>query len=217
MEKYGFRDGLSYAHEMLGVHQNRIIPATEEIHDILVTLENGERLLAEDHIIAQTHLSHQIQSIELTPRVSASQDALRAISEADMIVIGPGTFYTSVIPCILPLSMLEALQTSHAKKIFIANAANFPVGHCDGYDIDTYLAEFERLVGCIVFDHIVIHDMQGIDADQCVASGHDDVRKIVQNLLLPSIELSKKSKFDSIPRNTLRHDAGKVLQILKAL
>ena len=45
IEQYGVGEGLARAHEMLGIHVHRILPATEEIHDILVTLKNGERIL----------------------------------------------------------------------------------------------------------------------------------------------------------------------------
>lgn len=217
VEKYGFQDGLDRAHEMIGIHTNRIIPATEEIHDILVTLKNSERILGEDHIIEKTHLSHQIETIELTPRVHASGKAIEALNQADVILIGPGTFYTSLIPCLLPIGMLDALQNSRAKKIFIANAANFPVGHCEWYDVDTYLAEFERLVGHIDFDAILVHDKQGVSDDQGVWCGRDDDRKIIDNLLLQTHEVAKQWKFDSILRNTLKHDAEKVLQIIKTL
>jgi 2-phospho-L-lactate transferase/gluconeogenesis factor (CofD/UPF0052 family) len=74
---------------MLEVHENRIIPATEEIHDILVTLKNGERIFGEDHIIAETHLTNNIETIELTPRVRASESAIQALKQADMVLIGP--------------------------------------------------------------------------------------------------------------------------------
>lgn len=202
---------------MLGVHKNRIIPATEEVHDILVTLKNGERILGEDHIIAQTHLSNHIETIELTPRVHASESALQALQQADIVLIGPGTFYTSLIPALLPIGMLEALQVSQAKKILIANVANFPVGHCDGYDIDTYLSELTRLLGAIALDHIFIHDMQNVDFHQSIAVGSQDARKIIDNFLLPTTEVVKQGKLDSIPRNTLKHDAEKVLNTIKNL
>jgi hypothetical protein len=42
--------------------------------------------------------------------------------------------------------MIEALQASQAKKILVSNVANFPMGHCDGYDIDMYLSELRRLL-----------------------------------------------------------------------
>lgn len=144
---------------MLGVQENRIIPATEDIHDILVTLKNGERILGENHIIAQTTISNNIDTLELTPKAQASKMALETLEQADMILIGPGTFYTSVIPCLLPTGMLEALRNSAAKKVFVANVANFPVGHCEGYDVDMYLSEFERLLGAIHIDAVLVHDM----------------------------------------------------------
>ncbi|MEI6712079.1 MAG: 2-phospho-L-lactate transferase CofD family protein [bacterium] len=71
---------------------------------------------------------------------------MQALQDADIIIIGPGTFYTSLIPCLSPIGMMESLKNSSAKKILIANAANFPVGHCDGYDVDMYLSEFTRLL-----------------------------------------------------------------------
>jgi uncharacterized cofD-like protein len=217
VEKYGFSDGLSRAHEMLGVQTNRIIPATEEIHDILVTLKNGERILWEDHIIAQTNISHNIETLELTPKVQASKMAIEALKQADMILIGPGTFYTSVIPCLLPNGILEALQNSQAKKVFVANVANFPVGHCEGYDVDTYLSEFERLLGVVHIDTILVHDMSWILSQESVGIGREDTRKIVDNFLLPATERATQGKFDSILRNTLKHDAEKVLEKIKAL
>ncbi len=128
------------------------------MHDILVTLKNGERILGEDAIIAQKNLSHNIHTLELTPKVPASQEALQALEQADVIVIGPGTFYTSLIPCLLPTGMFSTLQKSRAKKVFVANVANFPAGHCEEYTVDTYLSEFSRLVGDIAFDAILVHD-----------------------------------------------------------
>lgn len=217
VEQYGFREGLGRAHEMLNIRNNQIIPATEEIHDILVTLKDGERILGEDHIISQTHLSNQIETIELTPKVHAYGPALEALQQADIIIIGPGTFYTSLIPCLLPTGMLESLQNSSAKKILIANAANFPVGHCDGYDVDMYLSEFTRLLWDISFDHILIHDTQWVMAEQSVAPGWEDTQKIIDNFLITTNDTSKQGKYDAIPRNTLKHDAEKVLKTIKDL
>jgi uncharacterized cofD-like protein len=112
---------------MLDIVQHQILPATESIHDILVTLKNGEKMLGEDHIITQSHLSHEIATIELTPHAAANPTALQALQEADVVIIGPGTFYTSLIPCLLPTGMMEGLRTSPARKILVANATNFPV------------------------------------------------------------------------------------------
>lgn len=217
VEKYGFRDGIARAHEILGVVRHRIIPATEEIHDILVTLLDGERILSEGHIIAQKHLTNNIQSIELTPRPHAFPPAVQALQEADVILVWPGTFYTSIIPCFLPVGMIDAFQRSRAKKIYIANAANFPVGHCDRYDVDMYLSELARLLWEVTFDHILIHTTDGISVCQSVGVGIPDTRKIIDNFVIPSAPKAVQGKLDSIPRNTLKHDAEKVLSIIKKL
>ena len=216
IEQYWVGEGLARAHEMLGIHTHRILPATEEIHDILVTLKNGERMLWEDHIISQTHLSNQIAALELTPRTHAYWPAQQAILDADCILLGPGTFYTSLIACLLPEGMLDTLRRSKAKKIFIANASNFPPGHCDGYDVDTYLSEMDRFLGAINIDKILVHDGTWVDENQRVAVGKNSPQKIVDNFL-SDIPSTKKSKFCSIPRNTLRHNAEKVLQTIKSI
>jgi len=113
--------------------------------------------------------------------------------------------------------MIDAFQRSRAKKIYIANTANFPVGHCDGYDVDRYLSELARLVSDIAFDHILVHDTQEVSPDQCVAIGMSDTHKIIDNFLLPTIHTLQQGKYDTIPRNTLRHDAVKVLKTIKSL
>ena len=112
--------------------------------------------------------------------------------------------------------MLEALRRSKAKKVFIANASNFPPGHCDGYDVDMYLSEMERFLGPIHIDTILVHDGTGVDEKQRVAVGKNISQKIVDNFL-SEIPSTKKGKFDSISRNTLRHNAEKVLQTIKSI
>lgn len=173
-------------------------------------------MLGEDHIISQAHLSNNIDTIELTPRVTVSERAIQAISEADIIIIGPGTFYTSLVPCLLPEGMVSALSESKAKKILIANVVNFPNGHCDNYTLDTYLSELTRLVGEISFDHILVHQSDNHPINS-VVPGESDARKIYADILVRSQEEPKQGKYDSIPRNTLKHDAEKVLKIIRKL
>ncbi len=59
--------------------------------------------------------------------------------------------------------------------------------------------------------------MQGIVADQRVAIGREDGRKIIDNFLAPTIATPQQGKLDSIPRNILKHDAEKILKIIKNL
>ncbi len=64
--------------------------------------------------------------------------------------------------------MEEALARSTAKKVFVANVANFPPGHCDGYALDDYLSELARLSPFKHFDAILAHDGTGVPSEESV-------------------------------------------------
>ena len=64
--------------------------------------------------------------------------------------------------------MEEALARSTAKKVFVANVANFPPGHCDGYTLDDYLSELSRLSPFKHFDAILAHDGTGVPSGEGV-------------------------------------------------
>ncbi len=111
---------------------------------------------------------------------------------------------------------MDALRKSRAKKIFIANVSNFPPGHCDGYDVDMYLSEMERILGKIPLDIIVVHNGTNVAEEIRVPVGVDSPQKIVDNFLSDTSHVGA-GKFDSIPRNTFKHNAEKVLQTIKKL
>ncbi len=152
-------------------------------------------------------------NIELTPSVSASEEAQEALERADLIILGPGTLYTSLIACLLPHGMQEAFRKSKAEKFFIANAANFPPGHCDGYTLSTYLEEIWRLTAIKGFDGILAHDGKNIPPAQAIEVSPGKNISIMN--VLTSDTKDTGGKFDAIKRNTLRHDGGKVVQWIK--
>lgn len=152
IREHGFSLGIQKAHEILGQNKNTIIPATEEPHDLIVKTKDEEQIQGEGNIIQNTQLSHNVSSIFQSPTVHASKIAIQAIKTADCIVIGPGTLYTSIIACLLPNGIRDSVHTSKAKKLFIANAANFPPGHCENYALSDYLGEIEKITGIGHFD-----------------------------------------------------------------
>jgi uncharacterized cofD-like protein len=144
--------------------------------------------------------------------VCASKEAIQTLKKADIIIMGPATFYTSLVASLLPSGIPEALRTSKAKKIFIANAANFPQGHCDGYTLETYLWEIRRLFD-IQFTAILAHDGSHIPKKERVSVTPATHITIMDVLDTPKSE--GRSKFDTIERNTLRHDGEKVVKWIK--
>ena len=102
VKTYGFLPGIDHAHRLLG-YTHRVIPVTETLHDIVVTKRDGTIVIGEGNIIADTDITHNIKSINLSPAVPASPEALSAIEKADILIVGPGTLYTSLIASLLPV------------------------------------------------------------------------------------------------------------------
>lgn len=85
-----------------------------------------------------------IQRVYLRPGdAPAYPGAIRAILEADLIVLGPGSLYTSLLPNLLVLDLAAALQTSRALKVYVCNTATQP-GETDGYTVQDHVRALER-------------------------------------------------------------------------
>ena len=215
IETYGFEVWIKKAHTMLGYTHHQIIPVTWKAHDIVVQSYDGEVTVGEGPIVQNKKLTRNIAQMELSPSVEASPEAINALLWADCIILGPGTLYTSLIACLLPVWIQSALSRSKAKKIYIANAANFPPGHCDNYNLDDYLSELQRLGGYGNFNHILAHDGTAISWDQRIEVSNDTNRNIIDILTSPAENID--GIYDSIKRNRLRHDGDKVVQWIKKI
>lgn len=151
---YGMAGGINKAQELLNVSPHRVIPATAETHDLIALLENNEEIHGEwdiDKIVGP------IQKLSLSIPVQATKEAMKALSQADMILVGPGTFYTSILSCFLIDEIADAFRLSKAKKVYIANLCNHPREQYQNYTLQKYLDEFERHIGHIQFDTILAH------------------------------------------------------------
>jgi len=87
----------------------------------------------------------------------AYAEALRAILEADLILIGPGSLYTSILPNLLVPDITRAVRATKALKIYICNTATQP-GETDGYDVQDHIRALVEHVGPQVFDLVLIND-----------------------------------------------------------
>src|SRR5207247_10909279 len=85
-----------------------------------------------------------IARVRLKPQHPAAQpEAVRAILEADLVVLGPGSLYTSVIPNLLVEGIAKALLQTDALKVYVCNVATQP-GETDGYDVEAHIAAIVR-------------------------------------------------------------------------
>ncbi len=116
--------------------KGRVLPVTLEDVNIVAELENGEKVTGESKIAPVVlKTKSRIKKIHLQPEnVEPYEDVISALGGADLIVIGPGSLYTSIIPNLLTDRVSEAVAKSKAKKMYIANVMT-QEGETDGLNI----------------------------------------------------------------------------------
>jgi uncharacterized cofD-like protein len=151
-----FEQALVEAGRVLAV-QGRILPSTLENVTLVADLRDGEgpsltRVRGESAI---PEAGWPIERVFLRPETArAYPEAVRAILEADLIVAGPGSLFTSVLPNLLVNDIRQAVAASPAQRLYVCNVATQP-GETDGFDVGGHVAALERHVGPGLFPHVL--------------------------------------------------------------
>lgn len=135
-----FEQALRETSRVLAV-QGTILPSTLQDVEICAEFVDGSDVCGESRI---PEIGKPIERVRLKPEHPAAQpEAVRAILEADLIVLGPGSLYTSVVPNLLVEGIAKALIQSDALKVYVCNVATQP-GETDGYDVEAHVAALVR-------------------------------------------------------------------------
>lgn len=128
------------------------------------TLENvtlAAELLDETIISGESNIPHSgvpIRRVYLEEKnVTAYPGALQAILDAELIVLGPGSLYTSILPNLLVKPIAQALKASPALKVYVANVATQP-GETIGFDLKAHVEALESHVGKGTFDYVLVNN-----------------------------------------------------------
>lgn len=146
-----FLQALRQASRVLNI-RGRVLPATLTHVCLLGEMEDGSILAGETTI---AHSPLKIKRIRLSPEEAAPlPEALEAIETADVIVIGPGSVYTSIVPNLLVRGIPEALQASKAKKVYICNVMTQP-GETDGFCVSDHVRVIEAHAQRPIFNYVL--------------------------------------------------------------
>jgi uncharacterized cofD-like protein len=127
--------------------KGRVLPVTLDDSTLCARLADGHEIRGETDIdIRKAHHDVPIQDVYLEPGASANPEAVRAIEEADLIVLGPGDLYTSVIPNLLIDGIPEAIRSSRAKSVYVCNVMT-KHGETDGFAASKFIREINRYLG----------------------------------------------------------------------
>ena len=129
--------------------QGQVVPATNADVRLWAELENGERLEGESKIGKATS---PIVRLGCTPeRPPALPRAIEAIANADLILLGPGSLYTSLLPNLLVPELVTAIRRSKAPRLYICNLMTQP-GETDGLDVAGHLRAIEAQLASLGID-----------------------------------------------------------------
>ena len=148
--------------------------------------------------------------LEPDPAV-AHPEALTAIMEADMIVIGPGSLYTSVLPNLMVPGVREAIRSSRAVKVFVSNIAA-QVGDTEGMDVIQHVRVVREHVGNGLFDYVVANDNFAADMPE---EWPTDLVRVGSQEELGELRLVELDVIDET--NPIRHDPTKLSEALLKL
>ena len=139
LEDGDFEEGVREMNRVLAV-RGRVVPATGRVLSLHARLRDGTEVEGQSRIARCSDLDR----VWISPEdVRAGDDAVRAISDAEIVVIGPGSLYTSILPAVLVPGIREAIAASGALVVFVCNVAT-QAGETGGYDLADHIDALER-------------------------------------------------------------------------
>ncbi|MGE5707151.1 MAG: gluconeogenesis factor YvcK family protein, partial [Bacteroidota bacterium] len=131
--------------------QGKVLPATLDSLVLVARLRDGRIIKGESTI---SHLPDPIAQVWLEPNEpKALPEAVQAIEEADAIILGPGSLYTSIVPNLLIPEIRQAIQKSRAPKLYVCNVMTQP-GETDGFHASDHVRVL-RGYGSALFDAVL--------------------------------------------------------------
>ncbi|MBY8910561.1 uridine diphosphate-N-acetylglucosamine-binding protein YvcK [Salinicoccus roseus] len=132
-----------------------VIPSTNISPKLAARMEDNSIIVGESYI---PEVKQKIEEVYLIPNDTvATPEAIEAIKASDVIVFGPGSLYTSIIPNLLPEGMREAVEDAKGIKVYVSNIMT-QMGETLGYSAADHLEAINRHMGSNVIDFIILNE-----------------------------------------------------------
>lgn len=212
--------------------EGNIIPVTYDDTQLVARYDNGQQILGEHHIDEPDIKlgQHRIVGLEVFPKARANPEALEAIKTADMIVLGPGDLYTSILSNLVIDGIAKTLARSKAKKVFVINLMT-KFGQTTGFTATDHLFELYKYLDGGIIQTVLINKPLNLKEDiikryqeekaEVVTDDLDFSNpfpkpKIVRADLISNL-IYEKPKSDTLMRSLVRHDPDKLAKALVSL
>jgi len=206
-----YEKAITEASKILNI-KGLVLPITFSNCRLCARLENNELIEGETNIDIPKHNGNlKIEEIFLKPEAIVNPKAIESIEHADLIIIGPGDLYSSLLCNLIIKGIPEAIKSSKAKKIFICNLMT-KFGETNNFKLSNFINELERYLGKNIIDYILVNESE---------YNQDLLKKYSQEKAFPveiDINNNKIIKTDLITEPVLiRHNSNKLAKEIFAI
>lgn len=210
-----FEDAVQKMSSVLAV-TGKVLPVTLDDMKLIAELENGNIVEGESQIPEEViKQNSKIKKLMIDPKEAKPlKDAIKAIEEADAIVLGPGSLYTSIIPNLLVNDISESIRKSDAIKIYISNIMTQP-GETTGFKVSDHIKVLKKYGGRNIVDYVIAN--RGDIPEDVRQRYHKDNSDLVD---LDKKELKKlgveviEASLAKIASGYVKHDAEYLAEVL---
>ena len=201
-----FEEGLNQSAKILGA-KGTVLPSSLDDIVLQAKLTDGSQVNGESFIPFK---KGKISSVNLNPESAKGTDsAINALLKADLIIVGPGSLYTSLIPPLLVKDLTNVIKESSALKIYICNVAT-QKGETDGFSVYDHIVAIEQHTYKDIFDYIVADEN-----DNTPITTHDETPITISK---NDQDNPKVLQFDiKSAEHSLRHDSNKLSNCIKKI
>jgi len=185
--------------------RGRVVPVTLQKADLCAELEDGTVVHTESAIDLRGVSNPGIKRVFLDRQVEANPRAVKAVLEADAVVLGPGDLYTSIVPNLLAHGIAEAIRKTPAKIIYVCNLMT-KRGETDGFRASDFLAEITRYLDGRKPDWVVVNTKPVSAEAQRLYAAEGAHPVEVDRLNLSRFALNVYADALAGEETTLRHD-----------
>lgn len=155
-----FDEAVRRMSEVLAI-TGRVLPVTNENVYLEAAFDDGSRVVGESRIASfKKAADRRITRVRLVPeQPKALPEVLEAIEEADMLVLGPGSLYTSIMPNLLTAGVAEAVANSHALRVYVLNIMTQD-GETEGYTASEHIRALFENTGKRLFDYCLANSRE---------------------------------------------------------
>jgi uncharacterized cofD-like protein len=205
-----FAEAVRVSGEVLAI-RGRIFPTTVENVSLQALMTDGTLVSGETRIAKS---GKQIRRLRLQPRHARPlPEVIQAIKQADLILIGPGSLYTSILPNLLVSGVAEAIEASAATRVYIANLMTQP-GETTGYSLADHVRAIYKHTRRRLFDWVVASNQPVSPevARRYRLKGAEPVRVDIAELQSMRVRCLLDNLLEE--HGVVRHDAARLSQLL---